>query len=52
MPKTKHGNSSETFENPSSLGSIFFGETTLELITAATYQYQAKFQALPAATIF
>ena len=30
----------------------FFGETTLELITAATYQYQAKFQALLPATIF
>ena len=30
----------------------FFGDKTLELVTAATYQYQAKFQAFLVATIF
>ena len=30
----------------------FFGDLTLELITAATYQYQTQFQALLAAIVF
>ena len=41
MTKTKHGYSSDTFENPSCLGTAFYGDLTLELITAATNQYQS-----------